>query len=72
MPLCGLFSAYYARKFGVSNYLAWIAPPLCVFFSHYLATFYTPTGTGPTFLTAFFSIVGAAAAEVRRMRRKDR
>jgi len=71
MPLSGMFLAYYARKFGVSNYLAWIAPPLAVFVSFYLTVFFTPTESGPTLLTAFFAIVGAAAAEVRRMQKEQ-
>lgn len=70
MPALGAVSAYAATRRGVNNYLAWIAPPVSVFFAHYLATGYTPTGAGPTLLSAFAAIVGAAAGFVRNGQNK--
>jgi hypothetical protein len=64
MPLFGLFLAHIAVRLGVNNYLAWMAPPLGVFFAHYIVTGYTPDRVGPTLLTALLSVVGAAAGLV--------
>lgn len=64
MPLIGMVSAYMATVRGVNNYLAWPAPPVCMFVAYWLALGYTPEGTGPTFLCALLAIFGAAAGEV--------
>ena len=65
MPALGCISAYLVTRRGVNNYIAWLAPPVCVFFAHYIVTGYTPDGPGPTLLTALLAIVGAAAGHVR-------
>lgn len=64
MPLVGLLSAYWAARHGVNNYLAWLAPPLGVFFAHLIVTGYAPDQPGPTMLAALLAIVGAAAGYV--------
>ena len=71
MPLLGAASAYWATRRGVNNYIAWLAPPLGVFFAHYIVTGYTPTSAGPTLLTALLAIVGAAAGYVRIVRKYE-
>lgn len=68
MPVLGLFTAYFIARRGVNNYIAWIAPPVCAYLSHLLVTGYAPNSVGPTLLTAFLSIVGAAAGLVRNGR----
>ena len=70
MPALGLISAYLATRRGVNNYIAWLAPPVSVFFAHYIVTGYTPEGAGPTLVTALLSIVGAAAGHVRNERKQ--
>ena len=64
MPLAGLFSAYWVTMRGLSNYAAWIAPPMAMWFTHFMSYAYSPE-MGPILLCAFVSIVGAAAGEVR-------
>ena len=74
LPLAGLCSAYIATRQGLNNYLAWIAPPLLAGILWLLRWTYLPT-PGPVLLTAFCSVVGAAAGEVKNQensRRKDR
>ena len=70
MPLLGAVSAYFATRHGVNNYLAWLAPPLCAYLAHYIVTTYAPSDAGPTLLTAFLSIIGAAAGHVRNEQTK--
>jgi len=67
MPLLGLITAYFVTRRGVNNYIAWIAPPVCQYAAHMLVTT-APAGIGPTLLTAFLSIVGAAAGFVQNGR----
>lgn len=63
MPLLGMFTACRATRRGLLNYAAWIAPPVCMWLSHYLIWQYSPA-PGPALLCAFLSLVGAAAGEV--------
>ena len=65
MPLAGAIGAYLAVRGGVNHYIAWLAPPLCVYLAHYFVTGYTPDGAGPTLLAALEAVIGAAAGHVR-------
>lgn len=70
LPLFGGATAGFAVLKGLSNYLAWIAPPALYYAAHLLIWGYAP----PMFaalLTAFISLVGAAAGEVLRVRKKN-
>ena len=62
-PAAGLFSACRAVRRGLNNYLAWLAPAPCLYAMHYLIWGYSPPA-GPALLTAFLSLVGAAAGQV--------
>ena len=70
-PLAGLFTSCRAVRRGLNNYLAWIAPALCLFAAHYLMWGFSPA-VGAGLLTAFLSLVGAAAGEVLNQRDKAR
>lgn len=71
MPLLGLLSACWVTRRGLLNYAAWIAPPVCMWLSHYLIWQYSPA-PGPALLCAFLSLVGAAAGEVLNGQKKKR
>lgn len=62
VPLAGLFTACRTVRRGLNNYLAWIAPPVCLFAAHYALWRFSPPA-GAALLTAFTSLVGAAAGE---------
>ncbi len=70
VPLAGLLTACGAVRRGLLNYAAWLAPPACLFGVHYAVWGFSPPA-GAGMLTAFLSLVGAAAGEVvvRRNRR---
>ena len=69
MPLAGLLTACLAVRRGLNNYLAWIAPAACVYAAFMLLyRFAPPAGAG--LLTAFASLVGAAAGEVLNQRER--
>ena len=74
-PLAGLATAYRAVRCGLLNYAAWIAPPACLYASHWLLWRYAPSA-GAALLCAFTSLVGAAAGQVvieqNRQRQKDK
>ena len=63
VPLAGLFSSCAAVRRGLNNYLAWIAPPACLFAAHYAVCGFSPAA-GAALVTALVSLVGAAAGEV--------
>ena len=63
MPALGLISAYRATRRGLLNYAAWIAPPVCMWLTHWLIWGYSPE-PGPALFCALTSLVGAAAGEV--------
>lgn len=63
VPLAGLLTAYRAVKRGLLNYAAWIAPPVCLYFSHLIVWGFAPSA-GAALLSAFVSLIGAAAGEV--------
>ena len=71
MSLIGLISACRTTRRGLNNYLAWIAPPVCMALTHYLIWTYPPH-PGPILLCAFVSLVGAAAGEVLNQRENQR
>ena len=71
MPVLGLLSACRATRRGLLNYAAWIAPPLCMWLTHYLIWSYSPQ-PGPALLCAFLSLVGAAAGEVLNQQKKEK
>ncbi len=71
VPLAGLFTACRAVRRGLNNYLAWLAPAPCLFGAHYLLWGFSPN-PGAGLLTAFLSLVGAAAGEVLNQREKAR
>ena len=48
---------------GLNNYLAWIMPAPCLYGVNYLVWGFAPPA-GPALLTAFLSLVGAAAGQV--------
>lgn len=71
VPLAGLATACLAVRRGLNNYLAWLAPAPCLYAAHYALWRFAPS-PGAALLTAFASLVGAAAGEVlnRRGRRR--
>lgn len=71
MPVLGLLSACRATRRGLLNYAAWIAPPVCMWLTHYLIWSYSPS-PGPMMLCALFALVGAAAGEVLNQQKKKR
>lgn len=71
VPLGGLFTACRAVRRGLLNYAAWLAPPVCLYIVHYCVWFYSPSA-GAALLTAFVSLVGAAAGEVLNQRERRR
>lgn len=72
LPLLGAVSAYRATRRGLLNYVAWLAPPVCMAAGYCLVWSYLPE-PGPVLLCAFVSLVGAAAGEVmnREIERKN-
>ena len=66
LPLIGLCSAYRVTRCGVNPYLSWILPPLTLTLGALTADLflYLPPG-GMMLLTAFASLIGAAAGDVR-------
>ena len=72
LPLLCAVSAYAVTKAGVSNYLAWIAPPFMGLAGHYLAFFYHPDSAAPFFISALLAIIGAATGEEVKKRRKHK
>lgn len=71
VPLAGLLTSCRAVQRGLLNYAAWIAPPACLFAAHYAVWRYSPA-PGAGVLTAFASLVGAAAGEVLRLRKNGK
>lgn len=71
VPAFGAASAYWATVKGLSNYAAWMMPPLMAVLGHALAFFYPPQSAGPAFLCAVLSVVGAATGEVVKRRRGE-
>ena len=69
LPLAGGFTACRAVGRGLSNYLAWIVPPVALYAVHLLLWGYVPP-VAPALLTAFISVIGAAAGEVMRQQGK--
>ena len=69
VPLTGLLTACRAVLRGLNNYLAWIAPAACLYLVNYLIWGFSPPA-GAALLTAFMSLVGAAAGEVMIQRKK--
>ena len=63
VPLAALFTAFQAVRRGLNNYVAWLAPPVCLFAAHYFIWRYSPSA-GAAMLAAFTAIVGAAAGDV--------
>lgn len=72
-PLAAAVAAYFATRWGVNNYAAWIPGPVVFPLVYWLMWNYLPSA-GPMFLSAFSGIVGAAAGETKnqfeRRRRK--
>ena len=71
VPLTGAWTAFRAVQRELSNYLAWIAPPACLYGAHYLLWRFAPSA-GAALLCAFISLVGAAAGEVFLQRHRSR
>lgn len=69
VPILGCISAYFITVKGVSNYLAWILPPISMMAGHYLAFFYLPKEPGPVLLCVFLAVVGAATGDVVKKNR---
>jgi len=69
MPVLGLLTSCRATRRGLLNYAAWIAPPACMWLSHYVIWGYSPA-PGPAIACAFLSLVGAAAGEVLNQQKK--
>lgn len=70
MPALGLLTACRATRRGLLNYAAWIAPPVCMWLSHFVIWQYSPA-PGPVLVCAFVSLVGAAAGEVLNQQKKN-
>lgn len=71
VPAFGALSAYLATVKGLSNFAAWLMPPVMAGIGHYLAFFYPPASAGPAFLCAVASVVGAATGEVVKRRQGE-
>ncbi len=71
VPAFGAASAYLTTVKGLSNYVAWLLPPVMAFVAHELAFFFPPQSAGPVFMLAFFSIVGAATGDVVKRQRGE-
>ena len=70
-PMAGLVTSCQAVRRGLNNYLAWIPPAPCLYGANLLVWGYAPP-PGPALLTAFLSLVGAAAGQVMLQRSEDR
>lgn len=73
VPLAGLLTSCRAVQRGLLNYAAWLAPAACLYGMNMLVWGFAPSA-GAALLTAFLSLVGAAAGEVlvQRNGRDDR
>ena len=71
VPLAGMLTACRAVQRGLLNYAAWVAPPACLYAAHYALWGFSPSA-GAGLLTAFLSLVGAAAGEVIAQRKNDK
>lgn len=71
LPLAGMYTSYRAVLGGLLNYAAWIAPPVCMFIAHMIIWNYSPP-VGAALLSAFISLIGAAAGEVMMQRNKGK
>ncbi len=69
VPLAGMFTACRATRRGLNNYLAWLLPAPCLYAAHYALWRFSPSA-GAALLTAFLSLVGAAAGDVLNRREK--
>lgn len=70
LPLLGALTAYYCVLNGINPYLAWIMPPLGQTAACLIASAgYLPSG-GQMVLTAFVSLIGAAAGDTMNKRNK--
>ena len=69
VPLSGMVISCRAVGRGLNNYLAWIAPAGGLFAAHFLVWGFSPPA-GAGLLTALLSLIGAAAGEVLRRRKK--
>jgi len=69
-PLAGLVTSCRAVGRGLNNYLAWLAPAPILYGTNLLVWGYAPPA-GPALLTAFTSLVGAAAGQVLIQRKSD-
>ena len=67
VPLAGLFTACRAVRRGLNNYIAWLAPAPCLYAAHAALWGFAPAA-GAGLLTAFLSLVGAAAGQVLNQR----
>lgn len=68
VPLAGGLTAFAAVKTGLSNYLAWLAPPVALYAVHMALWGYAPPVL-PTLLCALVALIGAAAGEVQQKRK---
>ena len=68
-PIAGMFSACFATRKGLLNYVAWFIPPAMQFLGYFISWPYF-IKPGPVFLCAFISLIGAAAGEVLKKRDK--
>jgi len=66
-PLAGLLTSCQAVRRGLNNYLAWLAPAPILYGVNLLVWGYAPPAC-PALLTAFTSLVGAAAGQVMLQR----
>ena len=69
VPLAGGFTAFRAVLGGLLNYAAWVAPPVLLYLIHIAIWGYVPP-VSAALLCAFIALVGAAAGEVARQRRR--
>ena len=63
VPAAGLATACRAVRRGLLNYAAWVAPPVCLYLSHFAIWRYAPPA-GAALLCAFAALIGAAAGQV--------
>lgn len=73
VPILSSVSSYMLVTKGFNPYLAWLLPPVAMTISSFLSTMGIGQSPLPIMITAFVSLIGSAAGDVKvKMRKKDR
>ncbi len=70
IPAAGGGLAFRATRRGLSNYIAWLVPPLCQTVAHWLLLGYPPQSVGMPLAAAGVSLLAAAAAQALNERQE--